>query len=322
MATEPLSYLVDVGQHLRLDKRRQQEIVRELHTHIEDRTRELEERGFSEAQSLKQAVQELGSPHEIGRQLHSIHSTSSWKDVIMATLPHILLASFFSLHLWTHIFWVVVGLVTATLVAMWAWWAGRPKWTYSWLGYALAAPTMAWLLAMASVGYGVFMFFSRGTPPLTLPIYIGIALYIPFSLWAVVRITRKVVRQDWLLASLTILPLPFLGSWLFFQRWRGGLLTSETAQTQRSDADTAIVFLVLALTTALFMKIGQRPLRIALLVIAVPVLLALATLNFRTNTQALSIIIATFATAAFLISPALLESRSIREERLRDCLPQ
>ena len=321
MATERSSYLGTLGRELRLDARRKREIVRELHTHVEDLTEDLQAQGLSPQEALNQAVQKLGNPAEIARGMYSVHSTGSWKEVLLATLPHLLLASIFALHLWSNVFWVVVALVTASAVAILAWRAGRPKWGYSWLGYALAAPMIAWMLALASLGYGTWMFVTHGTLPLGLPLYIGIALYIPFSLWAAFRIASRVVRQDWLMVSLMALPLPFLASWFFFLHWRNGLLTTNTQDIQKADADTALVFLALAMTTALFLKVGRRALRIALVVVTTPVLLAIATLAYQRDPNSLPVILATFGTAAFLVSPVFLESRAVREARWRECAP-
>ena len=315
MAKELGSYLNNLGRQLRLDAVRQGEILAELGAHIEDRVRELQGRGISHEEALEQAIDELGNPKEVAGGMYSVHSIGSWREVVLASLPHVLLAFLFALHLWSRIIWIVLLLTLSTFVTLQAWRSGKPKWTYPWLGYAIAAPAISWILALASLGYGGWMFFTQGTLPLGIPLYIAILVYLPISLWLVLRIATRLVRQDWLLVSLAALPLPFLASWFFFVHWRGGLLTSSAQRVEEHASDAALVFLALAVTTAIFFKVGQRSLRIALLVVTAPILAALAALAYQSNPNSLPVLLVAFATVVFLISPVLLDTRTTRQEQ-------
>ncbi|MBI2872331.1 MAG: hypothetical protein HYY00_03975 [Chloroflexi bacterium] len=314
MNTDIHAYLGNMGRHLRLEPGRRSEILRELSTHVEERVRELRESGIPSAEATESAIRELGDLSQVSREMYSVHSTGSWSEVLLATTPHLLLAAVFALHLWTRMFWVVALAVFAGLVAVLAWRRGNPKWSYPWLGYALAAPAVTWLLALASLAYGAWQSVQGGSLPLGLPLYLGIAVYIPFSLWVMMRIARRVARQDWLLASLAALPLPFLGSWLFFLQWRQGLLIANPTRALAADADTALMFVALAVTTALFLKIGRREWRILLVIVAAPVLAALGGITYQADPQSLPIIVVTFLTVAFLLSPLLLGSHDSLEE--------
>jgi hypothetical protein len=309
MRAELQGYFHALARRLRLEPRKEREIILELEAHLEDRARELQEEGLTPEEAYSRAIQELGRPEAIARDMYTIHSRGSWWDIFMATLPHLLLALLFALHLWTRFIWVVLLLVGVTFVSLRGWRAGRPKWTYPWLGYCMAAPAVSWLMALVALGYGVWIFLNTGALPFSLPIFLLILAYIPFSLWIIVRVVIRVVRQDWLLASLTALPFPFLTSWLFFLDWKGGLWASKAVGLKEADGDRALVFLALAVTTAVFLKVGPRLLKISLLSVATGVLVAFNFVSLPVNLSLLAIILLTIASVAFLLSPALLDSR-------------
>ena len=166
-------------------------------------------RGLTYEEARERSLRDLGQPEAIARGMYSVHSKASWRDIIIATLPHLLLASLFALHLWTKYILLAVVLVGISFIALKAWRSGRPKWTYTWLGYSMAAPILSWMLALTAVGYGAWVFVTTGSLPFSFPIYILLVAYVPFSLWIMHRVIARVVRQDWLLASLTALPFPF-----------------------------------------------------------------------------------------------------------------
>ena len=94
---------------------------------------------------------------------------------------------------------------------------------------------------------------TRGLLPLGLPIHIASLIYIAVSVWIVFRIVTRVGQRDWVMASLTVLPLPFLGYWFLFFYNQDELLYSRGALLGGVDASAAIVFLILAAATALFL---------------------------------------------------------------------
>ena len=306
------SYLDTLAERLKVDPESSKGILLELRAHLEERAKELEEEGLSTQVAVAQAVSELGHPDLVAKGMYSVHSKGSWRDVVLATLPHLLLAALFALHLWTRYLLVLVLLVGVSFVALAAWRAGRPKWTYSWLGYSMAGPALSWLMALAALAYGLWTFLTTGALPLSLPIYMLILAYIPFSLWIMVNVTKKVVQRDWLLASLTALPFPFLTSWMLFLNWQGGLWAADTAKLQETDSARALVFLALAVTTAAFMKLGQRLLQIALLTISTAVLVVYTAVALPLSSDVLAMVLITLAAVAFLLSPAVVESRWVR----------
>lgn len=69
---------------------------------------------------------------------------------------------------------------------------------------------------MSAVGYGAWGVLTEGTLPLGSAIYLVSFLYIAVSLWIVIRILSKVAQRDWVTASVTVLPIPFLIYWFVF----------------------------------------------------------------------------------------------------------
>ena len=314
MNAELQGYLHALARKLKLDPNTNREIVLELQSHVEEEIQELEEDGLTHEEALSQSLRDLGHPDLIARGMYSVHSRGSWRDILLATLPHLLLASLFALHLWNRYLLVGVLLFGVTFVALRGWKAGRPNWTYTWLGYSMAAPALSWLMALMALGYGAWGYVTTGSLPFSFPIFLLILAYIPFSLWIMANVVLKVVRQDWLLASLTSLPFPFLTSWILFPNWQGGLWAGSAAEMRETDADRAMVFLALAVTTGVFLKVGHRLLKIGLLTLSTALLVVFTIVAIPLSIGLLSMILIILASVAFLLSPAILQSRLERKE--------
>ncbi len=319
MEAELQGYLRTITQKLKLDPVTNREVVYELQTHLEEKIKELEQEGLTYQEALSRAVQDLGHPDLIAKDMYSVHSRGTWWDILLATLPHLLLASLFALHLWTRYILVAVLLVGVIFVTLRGWKTGRPKWTYTWLGYSITGPALSWLFSLAALGYGAYSFFTTGDLPFSAPIFILLIAYVPFSLWIMGRVLMKVVKQDWLLASLTALPFPFLTSWMLFLNWQGGIFADHPPRFQESDGDRALVFLALAVTTAVFLKVGHRLLKIGLLTAATGVLIMFTMAAIPFTFGLLTITLIAIASMAFLLSPAILQSRS--DKRIPSHIP-
>ena len=308
------SYFRTLTRKLRLDPSTNKEIALELQDHLDEKVRDLEEDGLTYDEALSEAARELGHPDLVARGMYSVHSRGSWRDILLATLPHLLLASLFALHLWNRYLLVGVLLVGISFVALKGSKAERPKWTYTWLGYSMVAPALSWLMALTALGYGGWKFLTTGSLPFSFPIYLLLIAYVPFSLWIMAKVVMRVVRQDWLLASLTALPFPFLTSWILFPNWPGGIWAASSVQVRDADSDRALVFLALAVTTGVFLKVGHRLLKIGLLTLSTALLVVFTVVAIPLGLGLLSMILVTLASVAFLLSPAFLQSRLDRRE--------
>ena len=310
MPFEVTSYLYTLARRLHLDTAEKDEIIQELETHLEDKAADLEAQGVDHETAVTRAVQDMGGPSAVARGLYEVHSPGLWRDALLATVPHFLLASLFALHLWSHYFLVSLLLIAIVFVTWRNWRAGTPsKWSYSWMGYSLAAPALSWLLSLVTLGYGAWTLITTGQLPFNVVFFFLLIGYVPFSMWIMASVILKMVKRDWLLASLTALPFPFLTSWVLFLNWQGGLWTEQAERMQDSDTARALIFLAMAVTTAVFLKVGPRLLRIGLLTVTTSILVIITAASLPVSLNALAVIRMIVASVAFLLSPAMLESK-------------
>ena len=316
MPFEVTNYLYALARRLHLDPAEKDEIIQELEAHLEDKAAELEAQGVDHDTAVTRAVQEMGAPNAVAQGMYEVHSPGVWRDVFLATIPHFLLASLFALHLWSHYFLVSLLLIAIAFVTWRNWRAGNPsKWSYSWMGYSLAAPALSWLLSLITLGYGAWTLITTGQLPFNVVFFFLLIGYVPFSMWIMANVIFKMVKRDWLLASLTALPFPFLTSWVLFLNWQGGLWSDQAERMQDSDTARALIFLAMAVTTAVFLKVGPRLLRIGLLTVTTSILVIITAASLPVSLNALAVVLMIVASLAFLLSPAMLESK-IEQRRL------
>ena len=308
-------YLGQLGRQLHLGPGEEQEILEELETHIEERTKDLVIEGATSEDALSSALNDLGESESIARGFYEVHSRGSWYHTVLAVLPHVLLSAMFFLHLWTNPGWVALMLVVAIVISFIGWRKGRPRWTYPWLGYCLVVPIVSWGLAMSAVGYGAWVIVTRGSLPLGIPIYLVSFVYIAASLWMVIRFVSKVARPDWVMASLAFLPVPFLGYWFFYFYNRVDYRQAVGQPLAEVDSSAAIVFLILAAATAIFFRVGRRLVRVGLLVITAPSMVVLAWLSYQGGPSYVAVFLFSAVSLAVLLSPALFDLSGRNAER-------
>jgi hypothetical protein len=313
------SYLSTLARQLHLgSSQEEREIMQELEGHLEDKVSELEASGVDHQTALYRAVREMGNPGAVAKKMYEVHSPAVWKDILLATVPHFLLAALFALHLWSQFFLVALLAIAISLVTWRNWRRGNPsKWSYSWLGYTLAAPALSWLLALITLGYGGWTLVTTGDLPFSTVLFFLLIGYVPFSMWIVASVIYRVVRRDWLLASLSSLPFPFLTSWVLFLNWQGGLWGTHTERMQETDTARALIFLALAITTAVFLKIGPRMVKIGLLALSTAILIAITAASLPVDFGFLAFLLMIISSVVFLLSPAMLESQIYHRQSQR-----
>lgn len=313
MASDATTYLSRLAERLHLDPNEEREILLELQAHLEDKAAELQAQGLPREAALSRAVEEMGSADQVAGRMYAVHSPGVWRDVALAVVPHFLLAALFALHLWSHYFLVSLLLLAIAFVTWRNWRAGRPsQWSYSWMGYTLAAPALSWLLSLIALGYGGWTLVTTGSLPFNTLLFLLLIGYVPFSMWIVFNVVSKIARRDWLLVSLTALPFPFLTSWILFLNWSGGLWNEHAERMQQSDTARACIFLALAITTAVFLKMGPRLLRIGLLAVVTSILIAVTAASLPVDLGFLAVLLMILASVAFLLSPAMLQPQARR----------
>ena len=310
MPFEVTNYLHALARRLHLDSAKKDEIIQELEAHLEDKAADLEAQGVDHETAMARAVAEMGAPNAVAQGMYEVHSPGVWRDVLLSTIPHFLLAAFFALHLWSHYFFVSLLLIAIAFVTWRNWRAGSPsKWSYSWMGYSLAAPALSWLLSLITLGYGAWTLITTGQLPFNVALFFLLIGYVPFSMWIMANVIYKMIKRDWLLASLTALPFPFLTSWILFLNWQGGLWSEHAERMQDSDSARAFIFVAMAVTTAVFLKVGPRLLRIGLLTVSTSILVIITAASLPVSLNALAVVLMIVASLAFLLSPAMLKSK-------------
>ena len=136
--TTPLSHYADsVRANLRLTPSSEREIVDELEGHIQDRLEELEQNGLSEDEAVNTCERLLGSAKLVARQIYEAHSQGTWRQTLLASMPHLFFALLFALNWWQSIGWLAVALALILSTAIYGWWHSKPTWLFPWLGYSL-----------------------------------------------------------------------------------------------------------------------------------------------------------------------------------------
>ena len=82
-----------------------------------------------------------------------------------------------------------------------------------------------------------------------------------------------------------------------------------------------MVFLALAVTTGVFLKVGHRLVKIGLLTVASILMIAFTLAAIPLTFGVLSLILITLATVAFLFGPAVVRRRLDRRERSYELSP-
>ncbi len=286
--TELQQYLGDIKRQLRLEPTSEREIIRELETHIEEESEELCEAGFTPEEATKIVTARLGSSQSLARGIHRVHCRGAWLQALLTALPLLLIALTFAFHLWYD--WQCVALLSTSIVgfAIYKWRRDRPVWLYPWLGYCflllLLLPLFLW----------------GGLPHLWF--WLLLPVYIPLALWLVCFIVVRVIRRDWLFASVMMLPLPVVISWLITLEGKGGIYSEQAMQN--SSTPIALTFLCLGLAIAISTRLRQRWLKIGLLLTAtLAILIAILIVNGPAF-----LALAFFLTSLFF-TPKLLERR-------------
>jgi len=293
-------YLNDVRRQLRLDNGAESEVMRELETHIEDRVSEMENAGLSEEDAARDCIRLLGSARLVARQFYEAQSQGTWRQALMASMPHLLVAILFALNWWQGFGWLAItlGLVIGTV--WYGWLHGRPVWLFPWLGYMLVPVIGAGLL---------LMYLPRGWS------WLALVAYVPLAFWLVCLVVVQTIRRDWLFVALMLLPVPIVIAWLLVVARGGWFLGFNVEQLRELANWVGFSFAALAATATVFIRLRQRWLRTSLLLVSgLAILTAVAThaggrLDFPT------FLLLALMTVGLLFSPAIAERRLRNRDR-------
>ena len=90
-----------------LDAATRREIIEEVASHLEEQAHHFQQSGLSEEESMEKAMEALGDPAELGRELKQVHGGATRRDAWLAALP----PAIFGLSI-TLLFLLAIGLPT------------------------------------------------------------------------------------------------------------------------------------------------------------------------------------------------------------------
>ncbi len=285
------NYLNTIRSNLRLDSTAEREIISELRAHIYDKVEELKARGLSEEEATKACLKVMGSAKLVARQLYEAHSQGSWKQTLLAATPHLLFGLLFALSWWPGMIWLLAGLTLVFGVAIYGWWQERPTWLFSWLGYSLLPVVLA----------GLALFY---LPPGWK--WIAIILYIPLAGFLIYHVTVQTIKRDWLYSSLMLMPVPIAVAWFLAVGYEGKL---GLDYLRYFGPTIGLSFLIMAVSVGLFIRLRQRRLKIAMLLISALLTLSLVLYYAQGRLPLPAFIILIIVVLGLFITPAVLEHR-------------
>jgi hypothetical protein len=253
MTPDLADYLENIKYTSKLHLTDESTIIGELETHLEDKLQELKDSGLSEEEAIETCLGQMGSPALVARQIYEAYSQGSWKQVFMASLPHLLFGALFALNWWHHISWLILSLILVAAITIYGWWHGKPTWVFSWLSFSL--------LPVLAVGI-LLVYTPKGWSLIAIPVYI------PLASWWLIHIIIQTVKKDWLFSSVMLLPIPIIIGWFLAISPEGKLTEFSLERATLMAPWIGLSFMALALTIATFIRIRQRWLRIGLLALS------------------------------------------------------
>lgn len=290
-----LNYTDSLKDYLRLDPTIEGNVVRELNTHLEDKSHELIESGLSEEEATATAAKLLGSPRIVSKQMYEVYSQGSWRQALFAALPHLLVAALFAMRFWQNTFWLVGMLGAITGAVIYGWCHGKPAWLFPWLGYCL----------IPVIAVGILLIYLPGGW-----VWFAATAYVPLALLVIFSVTKQTIRKDWLFASLMLLPIPIVLGWMLALELEDKLIWQE--QLFEFASLIALSFAVLALTVVTFIRIRQRWAKVGALLTLEVLTLVMIGLGGKSAIGFGGWLILALLALLLLLGPALLE-RKIRE---------
>jgi len=297
-----LSYYLDsIRDNLRLDLSTEREVIQELGTHIEDKLQELKDNGLSEEEAASTCLGLLGSARLVARQIYEAHSQGSWRQALLASAPHLLFGLLFALNWWQGIGWLLVMLALVLVAAIYGWWHGKPTWLFPWLGYSL----------LPVVGAGLLLLY--------LPTgwaWLAILVYIPLASWFLYSVIIQTIRRDWLYSSLMLFPIPVVAGWLLAIEFGGKFPELSVQRLYDLAPWIGLSFLTLAAAVAAFVRLRQRWLKVAILVVSGLLTLAMVAYYAEGRLSWPAFLVLILVMFGLFLTPALVERR-IRRRRVQ-----
>ncbi len=282
--------------------------MRELLTHFEEKIAELRQKGINEKDATRMAIDSFGRARAVARLMYEAYSKGDWFDAATAALPHLIIAGLFATHLWHYPILAPLVLLIIVGVTVLGWWHGTPNWLYSWIGYAFVPLLIAGYELRFVLLQTASFFLGEGEVLPDTGLLLVVGVLICFSLWIIIRTTVRVIKRDWVLASLLLLPLPLVGGWLVETEPVGGIFGGAPALLQQWDAALGLAFVVLASASVIFIRLRQRTLKAGVIMVVGAAARVIAGPN-PWGGSGLGLFVVFLLSLGFLFAPAVIDAR-------------
>jgi hypothetical protein len=309
MLPEIRDYLTEVRSHLHLDPSTEWWIIRDLHGYFEEKIGDLRNAGLSEREAARVAIDSCGRPRVMARRMYEAHSKGSWSEAAIACLPHLIIAGLFLSHLWRHPIVAPIVLGAIVYITLYGWWHGKPSWLYPWAGYSLLPLLIGGYVSWPTIRQAASSPLGGDGPFPNIGVLLVISALFVSSIWVIARTTIRVVRRDWILASMMLVPLPIFGGWLISLEQYGGLFSTDFEALYLWDVPMALALVTLAVTSATFVRLRQRVLKVGALISIGSIALAMVAHDHLGDQGFWSLLSTSFILLLFLLSPALLKAK-------------
>lgn len=293
LSTAIEKYLDDIGENLRLDSSEKKEIIGELYTHIEEEVTELKSRGLHDEEAVSRCLRFLGSAKLVARQIYEAHSQGTWKQAMVASMPHLLFGLIFVLNIWRGIQWALVLIILISCVSVYGWWKSHSDCFFPWLGYSL--------LPVIAAGLSLIYLPSQLS-------WVAILLYSPLSIWYLFRFVKQTIRKDWIFVSLMLLPLPLISAWFIISGFTGNPQHIDNERLAYYGKFIGPGFLTLALGVMSFIRVRRRWLKIGVLFLAGMMSLLLIVIYAKGQLELITFLLLTLVLVSIFLIPAVLDN--------------
>jgi hypothetical protein len=286
-------YLHNVKSSLRLEESDETEVIRELADHIEDEVRELKKNGLHDEEAVSTSIRLLGSAKSVGRKIYEAHSQGTWRQALLTSLPHTLFAILFILNWWRGLTAALILLIAIMSTAVYGWWHRKSGWLFPWIGYSLLPVIIA----------GLSLIYL----PAALS-WIAFIVYIPLTLWLIIRVITQTMKKDWLYLSLMLLPMPAIIGWFIATEWLGNFDAEAEARLYYDAPWIGTSFLALAFGVITFVRIRRRWLKIGVLFMSGAIAITLISSYARGRLDFIVLLLLILFLVSIFLVPALLEN--------------
>jgi hypothetical protein len=305
MSSDINGYFARLRAHLRLSDGAEDDLLRELSAHVEDRSNALVARGMAPERARRAAIHALGRPQTLAHLLRQAQSITSWRESAFGASAFLLMALLIGPGLWHEPLAAIAGGGLIIGVAVYGLWLGRPAWFYPWAGSALTIPIVIGYVAFALLHREVGHAIDGTITPAGLAGIAGAALYFPIGLIVVAACVVVAVRRDWLDASVLLSPLPCALVWVIGIHRADGIMADGAAGASGASAMAGGIFVCMSVVMLMFLRAPLRSVKVTTLVASSVVLLAGATFLIDPNGDLMTLTGRGALLLAFLLSPAL-----------------